>query len=85
MPRTSFAARMVRRCFRGEHARALFAGNAAHPVVPLTASPTAAFGLTLSHPGAGAGPGVRRNDTCAHGGMRRSGALVRHREMEGTV
>lgn len=38
---------MARRRFRGEHARALFAGNAAHSMVPLTASPTAAFGLTL--------------------------------------
>lgn len=38
---------LVRRCFGGEHARALFAGNAAHSMVPLTASPTAAFGLTL--------------------------------------
>ena len=34
--------------FDGEHARALFGGNAAHAMVPLTQSPTAAFGLTLA-------------------------------------
>lgn len=33
--------------FRAKKARALFAGNAAHAMVPLTESPTAAFGLTL--------------------------------------
>jgi phytoene dehydrogenase-like protein len=33
--------------FQAKEARALFAGNAAHSMVPLTESPTAAFGLTL--------------------------------------
>lgn len=39
---------LARGAFRGERARALFAGNAAHSMVPLTRSPTAAFGLTLA-------------------------------------
>ena len=38
---------LAKRRFQGELARALFAGNAAHSMVPLTRSPTAAFGLTL--------------------------------------
>ena len=33
---------------RAEEAQALFAGNAAHAMVPLDRSPTAAFGLTLA-------------------------------------
>ncbi len=41
------ASRLARSRFQGKHARALFAGNAAHSMVPLTRSPTAAFGLTL--------------------------------------
>lgn len=45
---------LAKRAFKGERARALFAGNAAHSMVPLTRSPTAAFGLTL----AGAGHAV---------------------------
>ena len=35
------------RTFRGERARALFAGCAAHSMVPLERSPTAGFGLVL--------------------------------------
>ncbi len=38
---------LARRRFRGERARALFAGCAAHSLAPLDTSPTAAFGLTL--------------------------------------
>jgi phytoene dehydrogenase-like protein len=41
------AAGLAHARFRGEHARALFAGNAAHSMRPLTAPGTAAFGLTL--------------------------------------
>lgn len=46
--------------FEGDHARALFAGNAAHSMVPLTASPTAAFGLTLAAAGHAVGWPVAR-------------------------
>jgi phytoene dehydrogenase-like protein len=41
------AASFARRTFRGERARALFAGLAAHSSLPLSASFTAAFGLVL--------------------------------------
>ncbi len=41
------AARVARTLFRGERARALFAGCAAHSMVPLERSPTAGFGLVL--------------------------------------
>ncbi len=42
-PATSVAQR-----FRGRDARALFAGSAAHSMLPLTASPSAAFGVLLT-------------------------------------
>lgn len=51
---------VVKGAFRGEHARALFAGNAAHSMVPLTRSPTAAFGLTLAAAGHAVGWPVAR-------------------------
>jgi phytoene dehydrogenase-like protein len=38
---------LIRRLFRGERARALFAGIAAHATLPLDQSPSAAFGLML--------------------------------------
>ena len=38
----------ARSLFRGERARALFAGCAAHALLPLDRSPTAAFGLVLA-------------------------------------
>jgi len=38
---------LARSRFTGRHAQALFAGNAAHALLPLTAPATAAFGLTL--------------------------------------
>jgi phytoene dehydrogenase-like protein len=41
------ARRFSERHFRGDRARALFAGIAAHANLPLNASPTAAFGLLL--------------------------------------
>jgi phytoene dehydrogenase-like protein len=39
---------LARSAFRGERARALFAGCAAHSMVPLTSMGTAAFGLVLA-------------------------------------
>jgi phytoene dehydrogenase-like protein len=51
---------LARSTFRGERARALFAGNAAHSMVPLTASPTAAFGLTLAAAGHAVGWPIAR-------------------------
>jgi phytoene dehydrogenase-like protein len=41
------AARVARRTFSGEPARALFAGNAAHSMLPLETRPTAGFALSL--------------------------------------
>ena len=41
------AAGLARSAFAGERARALFAGFAAHSIVPLERSPTAGFGLVL--------------------------------------
>jgi phytoene dehydrogenase-like protein len=42
------ASRLARRVFRGEPARALFAGIAAHTMMPLTMRPTAGAGLALT-------------------------------------
>src|SRR5215472_2122609 len=42
------ASKAARRLFRGERARALFAGNAAHSILPLEQMPTAAFGLVFA-------------------------------------
>jgi phytoene dehydrogenase-like protein len=41
------ASALARRVFRGPRARALFAGLAAHSMVPLTRLPTASYGLVL--------------------------------------
>ncbi|SFS03891.1 Phytoene dehydrogenase-related protein [Granulicella pectinivorans] len=41
------ATALAKMSFKGERARALFAGNAAHSVMPLTKASTAAVGLTL--------------------------------------
>ena len=41
-------AAFARSAFRGERARALVAGCAAHSILPLTRAPTTAFGLTLA-------------------------------------
>ncbi len=41
------ASALARASFRGEHARGLFAGLAAHSFLPLTRLPSAAFGLVL--------------------------------------
>jgi phytoene dehydrogenase-like protein len=45
---TRSAAGLARARFRGERARALFAGNGCHSILPLERSSTAAFGLMLS-------------------------------------
>jgi phytoene dehydrogenase-like protein len=42
------ASKAARRLFKGERARALFAGNAAHSILPLEQMPTAAFGLVFA-------------------------------------
>lgn len=42
------AAPLARSAFRSDRARALFAGNAAHSMLPLEQRPSAAFGLVLS-------------------------------------
>lgn len=42
------ASRFARARFRGERARAVFAGCAAHAILPLEKSPTAAFGLIFA-------------------------------------
>ncbi len=42
------ASKLARSLFRGERARALFAGNAAHSILPLDKTPTAAFGLVFA-------------------------------------
>ena len=41
------AARVARRTFSGDRARALFAGNAAHSMLPLETRPSAGFALSL--------------------------------------
>jgi len=51
---------LAKGAFRGDRARALFAGNAAHSMVPLTQSPTAAFGLTLAAAGHAVGWPIAR-------------------------
>lgn len=42
------ASKAARSLFKGERARALFAGNAAHSILPLEQVPTAAFGLVFA-------------------------------------
>lgn len=42
------ASKLARSLFRGDRARALFAGNAAHSILPLDKTPTAAFGLVFA-------------------------------------
>jgi phytoene dehydrogenase-like protein len=59
------AAGVARSLFRGERARALFAGCAAHSMVPLERSPTAGFGLVLLALGHVAGWPVARGGSQA--------------------
>jgi phytoene dehydrogenase-like protein len=54
------ACSVAEHAFKGELARAVFAGNAAHSMVPLTRSPTAAFGLTLAAAGHAVGWPIAR-------------------------
>lgn len=55
---------IARSRLRGPRARALFAGMAAHSALPLTAPPTAAFGLVLAV--AGHAPGFRDRIVARH-------------------
>ena len=82
------AALLARACFREEPARALFAGLAAHAILPLERPATAAFGLmlgVLAHAvgwpaprgGAGAIPAALRSYLEAQGGEVRTGFEVR--------
>ncbi len=48
LPLVAPATLLAKTLFRGERARALFAGMAGHSVLPLERPPTAAFGLLLS-------------------------------------
>ncbi|HEX8830791.1 MAG TPA: NAD(P)/FAD-dependent oxidoreductase, partial [Longimicrobium sp.] len=56
---------VARKTFDGDRARALFAGNAAHSMVPLNRSPTAAFGLTLAAAGHAVGWPIARGGSRA--------------------
>ena len=67
------AAGLVARRFAGDAARVLIAGNAAHSMVPLDRSPTAAFGLTLVCAGHAVGWPVVRG-----GSQRLADALASH-------
>jgi phytoene dehydrogenase-like protein len=67
------ASGLARSTFQGKRARALFAGNAAHSMVPLTHSPTAAFGLTLAVAGHAVGWPIARG-----GSQAIADALVSH-------
>lgn len=58
---------LARARFRDDPARALFAGNAAHSMVPITQSPTAAFGLTLAVAGHAVGWPMARGGSQAIG------------------
>lgn len=69
---------LARKTFERKHARALFAGNAAHAMVPLDQSPTAAFGLTLVTAGHAVGWPIAR------GGSRSiASALLSHLRLLG--
>ena len=48
LPLVAPAALLARALFRGERARAVFAGMAGHSILPLESSPTAAIGLLLT-------------------------------------
>jgi phytoene dehydrogenase-like protein len=75
------AATLARSAFRGERARALFAGMAAHSVLPLTSAFSAAVGLVLAAAGHTTGWPI------AEGGAQTlSDALARHFEaLGGTI
>ena len=48
LPMVAPAALLAKTLFRGERARAVFAGMAGHSVLPLERAPTAAFGLLFT-------------------------------------
>jgi phytoene dehydrogenase-like protein len=75
--------------FDGDRARALFLGMAAHALIPLDRSPTAAFGILLAAAGHGAGWPIARGGSMAiahalagvlggHGGRIRTGSPLRN-------
>lgn len=75
------AAGLVSRRFTGDAAKVLIMGNAAHSMVPLTRSPTAAFGLTLVCAGHAVGWPIARG-----GSQRIAEALVTYlRSLGGAV
>ncbi len=75
------ASRLARRLFRNEHARALFAGLAAHSFLPLEAPASAAFALMLGAAGHAVGWPLPRG-----GAQKISDALVsRFRELGGEI
>lgn len=75
------AAGLVERRFRGDAAKVLIGGNAAHSMVPLDRPPTAAFGLTLVSAGHAVGWPVARG-----GSQRIADALVSYlRSLGGEV
>jgi phytoene dehydrogenase-like protein len=75
------AATLARVAFRGEKARGLFAGLAAHSMLPLTRSPSAGFGLVLGLLGHAVGWPIARG-----GSQRIADALVSHlRSLGGEV
>jgi phytoene dehydrogenase-like protein len=75
------AAGLARSHFREPRARALLLGNAAHSMVPLDRSPTAAFGLTLLAAGHAAGWPIVKG-----GSHRLAAALAKHfRALGGTI
>jgi len=59
------AARLARARFKGERAKALFAGNACHSILPLERWSTAAFGLMLSMLGHAVGWPIARGGSQA--------------------
>ena len=72
---------VARRSFRGEKARGLFAGLAAHSILPLTRAPSAAFGFVLALLGHGVGWPFARG-----GSQRLADALVSYlRSLGGEV
>ncbi len=73
LPLAAPAALLARALFRGERARATFAGMAAHAVLPLERPPTSAFGLLLAMLAQAVGWPVARG-----GSQAIADALVRH-------
>ena len=75
------AAGLARSAFEDEPARALLVGNAAHAMVPLDRSPTAAFGLVLLAAGHAVGWPIVKG-----GSHRLAAALAKHfRALGGTI